>query len=1224
MNEDPTAHPAPTDWVNLFTANAAAVPHTLPKTECPSRGILSSVHRDASKHRTPHSSLSSVRFPYQLDIQRLEGIPIPPSISDAYLGSTEPLSCQVRISLFDIETNSFFGRTWRSPQVIDLRSNHSGGAKSLVRKTVGRGKSPERESSEELLRESEDKSHDDISHSSSGHSSAEGSVGGEDESEEEHVPKRKSRSKIRKPRKATHSEERHHGHIMTGRRLSLVLENQSAYVHTQLRSKHIVAALEFTLIAGKKVAGSIQGSLKEATDDTIPTKSIAAGWTFIHLFNPDKNGLDLERAWSEDEDESQSDDGDVRVKVVPIFSGSPRIMPFIAHLYKGNLTTYPELCAIPGAFLRYEFRARRELKQSCQMWQENVFVGPGDDISGLQFDFGNIVDAHVITSPKISKIRISLFSDLGHYEELLLSNIMRVYYERHPVLVAPNDRANQPLPELIERRIYVAVHNSRTFITTPVVITLDPVIDEDGKGSELMFAGNLELARFIRHNDAVAIVFGVEYRVALTMTTRARRKKGLGAIIEKLGTGANALVESLETVEQRVMVGWAVWVPSSTETDLMDDPVVNEHPLKTAHDGILPTGDKPLLISFLFSDGSSTPVKSVEAHEVREEHEAQTQTSSQNGDDQPSRIQSNINAPPTPDFADECTDSIEESDSKIEAEPLSTEEEEIFDLKSTSKLVAPQVPRPAQSHYRSQISRGEKARLLSAGFPTILDDNGEKPAHTILSLQDPDNITVDVSLESKDRRLNEISLMFMGITFKPEVQKRFAGRFPPSVYFTFQFYNFPSTTTERLEVYAGPLPHSRGRHSQHSRSSSVPMNGHTRKWSGQSLASEKSFYSNAPQGCEPAGGDNIWPGLLYRFENDGSPSYNSPPGLSLSFTVDIEEDTCPSISSWRYGASSFASYMAQKSVYVDVWDGESLFYLGSAAIKLKSALRQGQSGIMFEDDVDIVYEEVKCVTLGHFPTRPFVNASSSLFFDIVTDFLLKLLDAKVAEEKNSGNARSAASVSLAHNYSASFSPSVSVVGKLHFRVTNIGRSRAESQSQSISLFPKNPYSAESVLLPDYHGRLKSRVDVSEVPHRLAQVDTELNALLRAAYEKRKVEKSALNPEGKRTEAQVKEDKIRRARVLNKSRSTGGEVAELEDALQPYELTRQERQRDLQTVVLFRERKKGVKIETALKHQITTQHKIHAVFGRAHYFEFLFQNPFNTAQSFEISWDDEEL
>jgi hypothetical protein len=74
----------------------------------------------------------------------------------------------------------------------------------------------------------------------------------------------------------------------------------------------------------------------------------------------------------------------------------------------------------------------------------------------------------------------------------------------------------------------------------------------------------------------------------------------------------------------------------------------------------------------------------------------------------------------------------------------------------------------------------------------------------------------------------------------------------------------------------------------------------------------------------------------------------------------------------------------------------------------------------------------------------------------------------------------------------------------------------------------------------------------------------------------------------------------------------------------YNLSREERSRDLHTMDIFRERKKRTVVEGFLKQQITTKQVIIASFGQAVYFEYRFTNPYNMEHNFEIVWNDHEL
>jgi hypothetical protein len=102
------------------------------------------------------------------------------------------------------------------------------------------------------------------------------------------------------------------------------------------------------------------------------------------------------------------------------------------------------------------------------------------------------------------------------------------------------------------------------------------------------------------------------------------------------------------------------------------------------------------------------------------------------------------------------------------------------------------------------------------------------------------------------------------------------------------------------------------------------------------------------------------------------------------------------------------------------------------------------------------------------------------------------------------------------------------------------------------------------------------------------------------------------------------DRVRRIKEREVSDGRDGNGSNPDKIPFSYQMSRQERQRDLQTIDIFRERRKENTIESALTREITVNHTINASFGQAHYFEYMFTNPYNEEHNFEISWDDEEL
>ncbi|KAJ3034128.1 Nephrocystin-4 [Rhizophlyctis rosea] len=439
----------------------------------------------------------------------------------------------------------------------------------------------------------------------------------------------------------------------------------------------------------------------------------------------------------------------------------------------------------------------------------------------------------------------------------------------------------------------------------------------------------------------------------------------------------------------------------------------------------------------------------------------------------------------------------------------------------------------------------------------------------------------------EDGRANDVTVTFLGVTFGEEFLGRVAGQLPTTLYFTFQFYNFPYSTTEALHVYTGPLPLSRGpvgKIANHHRSASVPNKAHARQ---RSHMSGKSFHSNFQEANleETQREDVIWPGIFYRVMEDGMPAYDLPPGLSLSHYVDPASDTSSLTSLRRIGAPGLPVYLAQNQLHIDVWDGESLLHVGTAGMSLKHALRQGRSAVEVDEVVDIVVEER-------------------------------------GEEHSLRRSHSSTSIVNRNDWTSQTGSSrLSVIGKLHLRITNVGRTSTEHPPKTVVRKPEN------VVLGDFHQQVKGRREAKVVcAHRLPDVDQELQYVLRTAAEERE------NAKGKVDEGvDLKDEKRRKLARLRRVREKEGVASpnvfedKVEDSqVSTYQLSRQDRQRDLQTVDIFRERRKGHSIEEELKRQITTHHAVHASLGQAYYVEFMFQNPYNLEHNFEVSWDDGEL
>ncbi|KAJ3035882.1 Nephrocystin-4 [Rhizophlyctis rosea] len=1090
-----TTQPPSDPWTKRFILNGRVIPYT-PPTPQPSTKRTS---RSPSKHRpviTYQLSQPSLRYPYQLLFSKLEGLPIPPTISDSYLQSSAPLACQIRASLFDLQTGCFFGKTWVGKEVVDLRAK---GRVALMRDGSIKGKKPPKPKKlpKRARRKQQSDDSDESDSDESYESSESGSESGDDEEREEVIV----------------------GHAIQGHRVNIGFREECLYLHTPLCGQHIVAILEFVFVV-----------VNHPNEPEIAQEDfVSGGWTMIHLFDPERNGLDLEQTWSGDDHVAESER---TVKLMPIFNGTPRILPFVAGSILSTSSGHANLATIPGAMFSYAFTTCPAVRSACHLWKENVWVAPGDEVPGLSITVDGISVASM-ESAQLSQLRIRIPQGILKYEHALLTNIADAHEEAFPGSLLVTADGSLQLPTIVERRVHIGLHNSYTFLAPPIITTLETVLKDDGSGSELVFNGNLELSKYMRNVNGAAVVFAVEYKVSMIANVEKAKKSGLTALLEKLGVVAKE-GETTAELEKDVYLGWAVWDTYRHRSEPAPQPIAKP---------------KTNLV-----DEATSPMSSP------------SEASSD------SEIQPEPKPKPPPVIVDEKETEL----ISVPAHPVS------FD--------ASQFPKPKTSKFRPALSRMEKARLLNAGFVRILDEEGNKPVQVGLGVGSIDglggggqSVRPDLGIEFGDPRANDVTVTFMGLSFNDDFVNRVSGQFPSSVYFTFQFYNFAYSTTEALHVYTGPLPLSRAetRMPGHHRSSSVPTRAHARKWSHMS---GKSFRSNVQDAEVPdEHGDLIWPGILYRVREDGTPAYDMPPGLSLSHLVNLENDTASLTSLRRIGMPGLPVYMAQNQLHIDVWDGESLLHVGSATAELKLALRQGRSAVEFDETVDIVMEEG-------------------------------------VEEPQAGLRRSTSSssvVSRADWGSRDGGSRVVVIGKLHLRVTNVARGAMDKTAIAAR-------KAEQVVLGDFHQQVKLRRETM-----LPEVDQELHHVLRAAAQDRMKAKRGASKvdEGVELVDEKRRKLARLRRVREKenivSPNVFGDTPE-EDPVFTYQMSRQDRQRDLQTVDIFRERRKGHTIEEELKRQITTNHTVHASLGQAYYFEFLFQNPYNMEHNFEVSWDDVEL
>ncbi|KAG1712379.1 hypothetical protein DVH05_000127 [Phytophthora capsici] len=205
----------------------------------------------------------------------------------------------------------------------------------------------------------------------------------------------------------------------------------------------------------------------------------------------------------------------------------------------------------------------------------------------------------------------------------------------------------------------------------------------------------------------------------------------------------------------------------------------------------------------------------------------------------------------------------------------------------------------------SELSRASKTLLTRYGYmdphdkPPTSPSNNQKTHDKRKRPKAVELIAKSIEIEVNDPfKAHEIRFHFAAYRAcspDAQVEKRCYPA-PTRVYFTFQFYNFPPTRTETLRL-------------------------------------SKAFDNGA--------GGEIQTFLLMRDTSANKPS------LAIQFDVDTTATKNP------VETRRFAEYLKWNNLYVNVWDADSLFQLGTFAVPLHELLRQGNSVKKFQAEVEI-------------------------------------------------------------------------------------------------------------------------------------------------------------------------------------------------------------------------------------------------------------------------------
>nr|XP_039329678.1 nephrocystin-4 isoform X7 [Saimiri boliviensis boliviensis] len=423
-----------------------------------------------------------------------------------------------------------------------------------------------------------------------------------------------------------------------------------------------------------------------------------------------------------------------------------------------------------------------------------------------------------------------------------------------------------------------------------------------------------------------------------------------------------------------------------------------------------------------------------------------------------------------------------------------------------------------------QPSRASMVLLQSSGFPEILDAN-KQPAEVVNPAHP---VTFNPQKEESDcLQSNEIVLQFLA--FSRVAQDCRGTSWPETVYFTFQFYRFPPAATPRLQLV------------------------------------------QLEEAGQPSSGALTH--ILVPVSRDGAFDAGSP-GFQLRYMVG------PGF--LKPGERRhFTRYLAMQTLQIDVWDGDSLLLIGSAAVHMKHLLRQGRPAVQASHELEVVATEYEQDTM--------VVSGDVLGFGRVKPIGVHSV----------------------------------VKGRLYLTLANVGHlceqkvrdasTLPPSRSRVISNDGASHFPGGS-LLTSGSSRRKRVVQAQK----LADVDSELAAMLLTHAQWGKGPQDI----GREVDA-TRRRKLERMRSV-RLKEAGGALGRRGTSVLAQQSVRTQHLRDLQVIAAYRERMKAESIASLLSLSITTEHTLHATLGVAEFFEFVLKNPHNTQHTVTVEIDNPEL
>ncbi|XP_045912441.1 nephrocystin-4 isoform X1 [Micropterus dolomieu] len=561
---------------------------------------------------------------------------------------------------------------------------------------------------------------------------------------------------------------------------------------------------------------------------------------------------------------------------------------------------------------------------------ENVLVSGDENIPGLAAS----PTGDALLRPQLLKmlpfslnrLTINLQPSLEKFESQLLQ-----------LINADCHNTKQPGPEgtlrtvvIQERRLHVGVHNGWCFLDNPQVVVLEPLAsgtrgraDSISKQSTLVkdsaatsslpqtlgLRSSLEL-RLTNHR-AVAIVFQLEWvfsapigRETMLSTTSTSRAAFLQCLRWGIWCPFQEPADWKWKEVQLVLQGGAKPNPHGVMVYSTEMSAKTQSPAPLSAQGTAQVSEAKDIISFRLSSSLERKASSPKASLRTKQEDVSSRRRSPSSPSQGQKYIPPASPPESPQGPGAYTGVSNIAHLEVDlqrggdASPSAQEEGDQLQELPFTPVHAPvitlgmNVPRSC-----SVSSRSSLAHLYSAGFPDIVDCNGQ-----VAEVLDPtEPVPFDPQREETDLLQSNL-LVFQFLAFTRIPTAGVGPDWPDNIYFTFQFYRFPPVTSQQLKL----------------------------------LTSDK---------VQQKASDPL-PCVLASINKDGTVNSGSP-GLQVQFKVD-KGFLRPGEKRW------FLRYLALHTMHIDIWDSDSLLLIGSTAIELKYMLRQGKSAVQALHEVEVL------------------------------------------------------------------------------------------------------------------------------------------------------------------------------------------------------------------------------------------------------------------------------